>query len=468
MMRLKATLTFTLLWLGIYPAGGSTAETRGRRVEVPPTASLQSSIEMAAPGDTLMINAGTYDGNIVVRKPLVLIGRDTPVVRGEGKGSVVTIEADSCVLRGFAVQHSGPMLVNEDAGILVKSSYNLIEGNILRDVLFGIYLLSAHHNQILNNDVAGRRHLEVGQRGAGIHVWNSLHNRFIGNVVTDARDGFYIQNASHSRIVNNTCYNVRYGLHYMYADSNVFLHNTFHDNVAGAAIMYSRGIVMRHNVFSHNRGFSSFGILFQDCHDLVADSNVITDNVVGLFFEASTNNVFRHNVIAQNDLALQMFQNAINNTFTENAFVDNLSPLAIVGKRTESRWSVDGRGNYWSAYEGYDLDGDGIGDVPMRIQNVFHFLEGQNANVRLYLYSPASQALAAAAKAFPIIMINEEADEHPLMEPFDVRALPAVRKARDVRSSPAHTESGKVWVAFPLIGLMALGLLYHRLGRRPA
>lgn len=101
-----------------------------------------------------------------------------------------------------------------------------------------------------------------------------------------------------------------------------------------------------------------------------------------------------------------MFQNSVNNTFTENIFQGNLSPLAIVGKRTETRWSLNGRGNYWSTYDGYDLDGDKIGDIPMRVQNVFHYLEGQNANVRLYLYSPASQALAAVAKAFPSIMIN--------------------------------------------------------------
>ncbi len=467
-MNMKIMLVLALLWWGIGSEGTSASEKDKKHAELSASVSLQAAIDAAAPGDTLTVPAGRYQGNILLHKRLVLIGKDTPVLRGEGQGSVVTIEADSCVLRGFAVQRSGSMLVNEDAGILVKSSHNVIEANTLEDVLFGIYLLRAHHNRILDNTITGRRHLEVGERGAGIHVWNSLYNRFVGNIITDARDGFYIQNASHSYIENNTCSNVRYGLHYMYADSNIFLHNMFHDNVAGAAIMYSRGITMRHNVFSHNRGFSSFGILFQDCHDLVADSNVITDNVVGMFFEASTNNMFRHNVIAQNDVALQMFQNSINNTFTENMFVDNLSPLAIVGRRTESRWSVAGRGNYWSSYDGYDLDGDGIGDVPMRIQNVFHYLEGQNANVRLYLYSPASQALAAAAKAFPIIMINEEVDEHPLMQPFDAHALPAVQASRTLGSSPRGDRSGKAWIAFPLIGLVALGFLYHRIGRKPA
>jgi len=140
-----------------------------------------------------------------------------------------------------------------------------------------------------------------------------------------------------------------------------------------------------------------------------------------MFFEASTNNVFRHNLIASNDVGLQMYQNSVANTFTENNFVDNLNPLALVGKRTETHWSQNGRGNYWSAYEGYDLDHDGVGDVPMKIQNVFDYLEGRSPNLRLYLYSPAAQALAAATKAFPIIAINQEADEHPLMRPVALR-----------------------------------------------
>ncbi len=431
-----------------------------------PISALQSRINAAYPGDTLVISRGTYSGNLLLNKRLTLIGIDKPIIRGEGKGSVITITADSCVVRGFIVEHCGSMLVEENAGILVKSDYNLVEQNDLHDILFGIYLMHAERNSILNNKIVGRRHLEVGERGSGIHIWNSQHNRFSGNSITDVRDGFYIQNASHSWIEQNEAHNVRYGVHYMYADSNTFLRNRFTDNVAGAAIMYSTGIRMRHNVFSHNRGFSSFGILFQDCHGLIADSNVIADNVVGMFFESSTDNVFRNNVIAQNDVALQMFQNSINNSFTGNNFVDNLSPLTIVGKRTGSRWNEHGRGNYWSSYDGYDLDGDGIGDTPMKIQNVFQYLEGQNANVRLYLYSPASQALAVAASAFPIININEEADNKPLMRQVDLHAAPAVESLKS--GGEAHVDaslSSHAWLAFPFLGLIVIGIAYSRLSR---
>ena len=430
-------------------------------------ADLQAAVSRMKAGDTLAVEAGVYETNLLIDRRLALIGRGGPVIHGTGTGSVLTITADSCIVWGFTVEHSGRMLVEEDAGILLKSNGNLIEHNTLRDVLFGIYLYRADGNLIRGNVVHGRKELELGERGSGIHIWDSQRNTFSDNTIADVRDGFYFQNASNSRIERNEAYSLRYGLHYMYADSNVFLLNSFHDNVAGAAIMYSRGILMRHNVFCRNRGFASFGILFQDSHGLEADSNVVSDNVVGMFLESSTDNTFHHNTIALNNCALQMFQNSVNNTFTENNFIDNLNPLAIVGKKTETRWSLQGRGNYWSSYNGFDMNGDGIGDIPMKIQNVFEYLEGQNPNLRLYLYSPASQALAASAQAFPIIGINNEEDPSPLVRVIDLGSLPAVRMAVHAGLSTDRVQGGGGFLyAIPLAGLCGALVAVQRLSRR--
>jgi nitrous oxidase accessory protein len=385
-------------------------------------ADLQSMIDAARAGDTLLVASGNYEGNFILNKRLALIGEGMPVLRGIGQGSVVTILADSCTVRGFVIENSGSMLVDEDAGVLIQSSGNLVEQNDLREVLFGIYVFAGGRNRLVRNTIHGRPERSLGERGSGVHLWNSRSNRLAGNIITGVRDGIYIQNANDTWIEDCQVWDVRYGVHYMYADSNTFRRNSFRNNIAGAAIMYSRQICMSHNVFSDNRSFSSFGVLFQDCHGVVVDSNVIADNAVGMFLEASTDNLFRNNVIARNDLALQMFQNSIHNVFVGNNFIDNLSPLTIVGKTTGSIWSENGKGNYWSSYDGYDLDGDGVGDVPMKIQNVFQYLEGRNPNVRLFLYSPASQALSIAAKTFPVIAFNEELDRHPLMSSTSIES----------------------------------------------
>jgi nitrous oxidase accessory protein len=204
----------------------------------------------------------------------------------------------------------------------------------------------------------------------------------------------------------------------MSSDENKFEENTFSHNVAGAAIMYSRRIEFRRNAFAHNRGFSSFGILFQDCYDITAEDNAIVDNATGIFMEALRRSAFRRNVIAANDLAVQLFPSSDQILFTQNNFIDNLSPMQLVGRSSNTRWQENGLGNYWSDYNGYDLDGDGVGDVPHKIQNAFQYLEGNYPRLRLYLNSPAAQSLAAAEHTFPIIRGSPEKDSAPVMRAF--------------------------------------------------
>lgn len=423
--------------------------------------SLQSLIDVARPRDTVRVPAGVWSENLEVRTRIALIGGPGVTIRGTGVGSCVTVWADSTIIEGLSIERSGNALVQEDAGILLRSDGNRIRHNRLSDVLFGIYLYRSDKNDISGNDIVGRPALEQGERGSGVHIWDSYDNRLIGNTIRHTRDGFYIQNASHTWIEGNEVSDLRYGLHYMYADSNTFVGNRFHDNVAGAAVMYSHGIVMRRNEFIRNRGFASYGILFQDCHGMTADSNLFVDNVVGMFFEASSGNTFRHNVVAQNDIALKIFQNSERNTFSENAFIDNLIPLSVIGRRTNTRWSVEGRGNYWSDYEGYDLDGDGVGDVPLTIQNVFDYLEGRQPAFRLYLSSPASKALAAATRAFPILELSSERDPAPLMTPnawWNRVVSPS--------GPPATVATTQHWghalIAIPVVGMIILLLTRNR------
>ena len=382
--------------------------------------SIGAAIKAACAGDTIQVRSGNYSEAIVIDKTLALEGLDKPVIRGES-GSVITVLADRCTIRGFVVEHSGGDLQTEDSGILLKSGANVIEDNELRDVLFGIYLYSSGENTIRRNKICGRAWLDLGDRGSGLHFYNSPANTIEDNVILEARDGMYIQNSPHNVICRNRVTNLRYGLHYMYSDRNKFEENVFANNVAGAAIMYSNGLEFRRNAFIHNRGFSSFGILFQDCNDCLAEDNFIVDNATGLFMEAIRRSTFRANVIAENDVAIEMFSSADGNTFTENNFVENLSPLHVIGKSTTTRWMENGRGNFWGDSQGFDGDGDGIEDVPHKVQNVFEYMEGNYPRLRIYLNSPAAQALAVAEKTLPVLRGSSEIDRAPLSRPVQLR-----------------------------------------------
>ena len=417
-----------------------------------PLARIQQAVDAAGPGDTIRIEPGTYAGNVVLDRKLTLEGVGHPIIRGGGRSSVITVKAEGCTIRNLVIEHSGEMLAEEDSGLLLHSSGNRIEHNQLRDVLFGIYLYQSDNNVLLDNVIRGRAWLGMGERGAGIHIWNSTGNTITANTISEARDGMYLQNAYHTLVAHNRVHDLRYGLHYMSSDDNRFEDNQFYDSVAGAAIMYSRRIEFRRNVFRHNRGFSSFGILFQDSEGCTAEENAFVDNAVGIFMEALRASAFRRNLIAANDTAIQAFSSASGNTFSGNNFIANLSPIEVVGRTTETRWSEAGRGNYWSDYQGYDLDENGVGDVPFKIQNVFERMEGDYPRLRLYLFSPASQALAVSEKVVPLIR-GSEYDRFPLMKPVEMRVE---------GGSAASQEPDSIW---PPLAMLAASLLVMAWGK---
>jgi nitrous oxidase accessory protein len=164
-------------------------------------------------------------------------------------------------------------------------------------------------------------------------------------------------------------------------------------------------------------------------------------------------------MVAYNDTSHSDVRQRSGNLFTENNFSSATSPLTIVGKTTGSFWNHERRGNYWSSYDGYDLDNDGVGDVPMKIQNVFNFLEGRQPNLRLYLYSPASQALASATTAFPIMDINHEIDAYPLRTPVDLRELTLPQTSpSEYASLPAVQKAGLIGALF--VGACAFSIAF--------
>jgi len=276
-------------------------------------------------------------------------------------------------VQGFIVEHCGSMLVEENAGILVKSNYNVIEQNNLRDILFGIYLMHAERNSILNNTIVGRRHLEVGERGSAFTSGTRSTTDFLETrLPMCAMDSIFKRQPFVDRTERSAQRSLRGALH-VCGLKHVSPEPVHRQRGGGSDHVFHRHR-MRHNVFSHNRGFSSFGILFQDCHGLIADSNVIADNVVGMFFESSTDNVFHNNVIAQNDVALQMFQNSINNSSRNNSWI--ISARSRLSESVQRHVGMKvGAATTGVSYDGYRSGWERHRRHPMKIQNVFQYLE---------------------------------------------------------------------------------------------
>jgi nitrous oxidase accessory protein len=208
----------------------------------------------------------------------------------------------------------------------------------------------------------------------------------------------------------NRARDLRYGLHYMFSDDNLFEDNTFATGAAGTALMYSRRITFRRNRFVHNRGFASVGLLLKACDDVVAEDNLIADNARGVFLEGSYRNRFRRNVVAMSDQAIVLYDSSHENVFEGNAFVANFTPLALSGRRTDTRFE----GNYWSDHGEPDLDGDGVAERPYRLANVFDHFRGNLTAADLFARGFAARALGAAERGFPVLDAIPVVDARPL------------------------------------------------------
>ncbi|HET7292459.1 MAG TPA: nitrous oxide reductase family maturation protein NosD [Vicinamibacteria bacterium] len=416
---------------------------------------LQARLDAAAPGATIEVEPGEYTGDLIVGKPLRLVGRGRPLLRGSGAGSVVRVRADGVTIEGFRIDgRRGGDLARDSSGVHSSARDTTLRALDIQDALFGVYLREAGGAVVERCRIRGIPGKDPGEKGSGIHAYNMEGFRFEANQVVDVRDGLYLQNASKGLLRGNVARDVRYGLHYMFSDDNVFEDNTFENGAAGTAIMYSERIVFRRNRFLRNRGFASVGLLFQSCDDVLAEDNLVADNARGVFIEGSHRITLRRNAIAGSDVAVVLYDPAGGHRFEGNSFVGNRSPLELVARRTDTVFL----GNYWSGNDEPDLDGDGTSDRPYRLTSVFDHFRGNLTAADILADSFAATAIGAAERAFPVLRLVPVEDAAPLARPPRLDAVPPP-------STPASDPSSYGLGASLALGLVGSFLLSS--GRRP-
>jgi nitrous oxidase accessory protein len=359
---------------------------------------LRADVAAAAPGATLRVPAGVYEGPFVIDKPLHLLGEPGAVLRGNATGHVVAIRAPDVEIAGFVLRGSGRNLSDDCAGIHTTGARSFIHDNRFFDVLHGIYVRKANEARIVHNIIIGdgaepgaiadpvvagmKATAAAGgdlcavetvqdRRGNGIHLWNSSGHQVIGNTIRGTRDGIYFSFAEQTTVRGNTIARVRYGLHYMYSDDNLFEGNEFTDNAAGAALMSSQRIVLRGNRFLANRSHRAYGLLLQTVEHTHIEDNVISGNTLGLYMENGNNNVVRGNRITGNYVGLRVSDSTAGSLFFDNAFAGNIHPVETNGANVANTWAVGNRGNRWEGAVALDLNGDGTADVPHREPDLF-------------------------------------------------------------------------------------------------
>jgi nitrous oxidase accessory protein len=453
---------------------------------------LAARLAAAHAGETLVVAAGKYRGNFVIRTRVTLVGEGRPVLDAGGSGTVLTVtpEAAGTTVRGLRLVGSGLGPLKTPSGMLVTADDVTVEDVEIADSYMGIQIMGASGAHLVGNtiesfaagrvdgemhatgdaaDVTGITHANSASSGAkmrgdAITLWNSTGALVEGNTISNTRDGVYMSFAQGSTIRDNDVSDSRYAIHGMYATDLLADRNYFDGNLAGAILMYGGPFDLRGNTILNSRSPSTgIGIVIKDGSGASITDNIIVANRVGIKLDngGATSSTslpaeVLSNTIGLNQVGVEIMQ-ASRGHFTRNSFVENTMQVVTDGHVPNIEWSVAGLGNYWSTYKGYDTEGDGVGDVP--------FIEGGSI-ARTLVRSPVTMALASGpafrllqavqdrwAPADPVVL-----DPHPLTE----MQSPAIDRIH--RPEPASRWFG---ITGGTIALLAWLLLWRARSSRP-
>ena len=377
--------------------------------------SIRKAIDMAGPGDTVLVKTGTYkEGNLIINKNIVLLGENLPVLDGEKKYEIFTISGAGITIRGFQFLNSGKSALNDYAAVKIIDSKNIvIENNKIINSYFGIHSSNCSFITIRNNSITGTPTTEQNT-GNAIHLWKCNNALIDNNHTTGHRDGIYFEFVKESTIQNNRSErNIRYGLHFMFSNDNRYLNNIFSNNGAGVAVMYSHKVKMEGNHFEMNWGPSSYGILLKDITDSHIQNNTFFKNSVGIHMEGSSRIDASKNIFRENGWAIKVQASCDDNNFYQNNFFGNSFDIATNGTMVLNKFY----NNYWDKYEGYDRNRDGVGDVPYHPVSMYSMIVEQNPNALILLRSFIVSLFDKAEKAIPSLTPEHLTDDKPMIKP---------------------------------------------------
>nr|WP_299384118.1 nitrous oxide reductase family maturation protein NosD [Allomuricauda sp.] len=377
------------------------------------TKTIKEGIALAQPQDTILVQKGTYlEYDIIVDKPMTILGRDYPVVDGENQGEIFTITSDNVTVDGLFIINVGTSYTSDYAAIRVVRSKNfLIQNVVLEKLFFGIYLEKSSDGRVYHNKIIGDA-VEEFNSGNGIQLWYCNNIEVESNIVQHVRDGIYLEFSDQIVIKNNiSTNNLRYGLHFMFSNDDVYEGNTFENNGAGVAVMFSKKIRMYQNTFKKNWGTASFGLLLKEINDSEISGNTFEENTVGISIEGSNRIQYVNNDFMNNGWALKVRGACYGNNFSSNNFLYNSFDVSYNSKLNDNVFD----GNFWSNYTGYDLDKNGVGDVPYRPVKLFSYIVNRTPETIVLLRSLFMDIIDFSEKVSPVFTPDNLRDNSPLM-----------------------------------------------------
>jgi len=395
---------------------------------------LAAAVAAAPVGAELHVPSGTYPGPLTIDRPITLIADGTVLLDGGGRGTVLTVRAPSVVIRGFTIHGSGGQ-VEDAAGIAVLADDVTVEQNRLHHVYAGVLVRGTHGVRIVGNLVEGpgsaANETSIGEShqdrssaaGDGVTLWNVSGALVRGNTITGMRDGVYLSYAEDVLVDSNRITDGRYAVHAMFGRGLTAFGNEIAGNASGLVLMNTEAVEAARNHLTGQRSSATgYAVLLKDVRGARLVENVVSRNVIGVRADGVDRNAapaeLIRNDFSYNGIGVQLLPSS-KLVFTRNSFVDNLVQVDLPGAVAASgnEWTKAGLGNYWSGYGGFDLGGDGAGDLPHREGVAAVRLLEAAPELLLFRGSLAMHVLERAERWWDLSHAATAVDPLPLVRP---------------------------------------------------
>ncbi|NOY64494.1 MAG: nitrous oxide reductase family maturation protein NosD [Nitrospirae bacterium] len=355
-----ATTVFVLIVLFLPPLSWAKTLVVGSEYKYK---TITESIKQASTGDTIKVMPGVYQERFTIDKPLKLVGVDYPRIIAR-TGNIIEVKASDVVIQGFEFSYKDSNLSRTDTAIYIHKGTKsvVVSNNRMDGVIFGIWNVEGRDILIEGNTITGIKSLDRELRGNCINLTGTERAHVIGNSLNYCRDGIYMEVCHDAEVIDNEIRHSRYSIHSMWVDRGKFNGNRAIANLVGLAIMYTKHSEVKGNLAAGNQ---THGLLLLQAVRTNISNNIIIGNTKGIFLYNSVLNRVSSNLVMNNQVGIHNWGGSEDNIVTGNTIIHNEIQVKYVSSR-DQYWD----GNYWSDYLGWDMTGDGIGDVPYESNTV--------------------------------------------------------------------------------------------------